>query len=316
LLQKKSVYVMQELLMRKIIWLLVCLFTIAASWLFLSQAEAVASPQTWCWPTGGERRIACMAGDVHTSAVAHVGLRASETRAPQLAIEPYVRPELADRMHTLAPVIQAAAARHNRPALSGMSNRQFAEVIAVLMYNEHNGWLEDEVEVLRVFTPLYEDMQAQVNRSGVGSDFSVWPANLRPSVALEIVRGEVPVPPPTRVITVPLVVSGSTVHPERYAAQPALLAAISREISQDRLAIEYLAANLERGLYRAHYEEVPVTWRTLAAWHNQGIVQPTQMRADRKVQTYIWRTGAYLPLARRLIANAPTNRQRMPLEAR
>jgi hypothetical protein len=114
----------------------------------------------------------------------------------------------------------------------------------------------------------------------------------------------------------PLVVSGSTVRPEHYTARPALLAAISREISQDRLAVEYLAANLERGLYRTHYEGVPVTWRALAAWHNQGIVQPAQMRADQKVQTYIRRTGAYLPLARRLIANAPTNRQRMPMEAR
>jgi hypothetical protein len=204
-------------------------------------------------------------------------------------------------MVALRPTILAAAARHNHPALSGMSNMQFAEVMALLMYNEHNGWLEDEVEALRLVTPLYETVQVGVNRLGVGSDFSVWPTNLRPSVALEILRGEVPVPAPERVISVPIYVAGSRIEPDNYFSQEALFAAITSEITRDELAIEYLAANLERGLYRAHYERVPISWRTLAAWHNQGIVQPAQIRANDWARDYIRRTSAYLPVARRLI---------------
>jgi hypothetical protein len=67
--------------------------------------------------------------------------------------------------------------------------------------------------------------------------------------------------------------------------------------------VEYLAANLERGLYRAQHEGVAVTWRTLAAWHNQGIVSPADIRANPTARDYIRRTEAYLATAQRLIAS-------------
>jgi hypothetical protein len=235
-----------------------------------------------------------------------LGQRASPSGVPGPTIEPYVRPELAARMQALRPVLLAAAARHNRPALSGMSDREFAEVLALLIYNEHNGWLEDEVEPLRVVTPVYEWAQVQANQQFPRSDFSTWPTNLRPSVALEILRGEVPLPDSTEVLTVPVQVHGSQIRPQDYDSRRVLLAAIAREIGQDRLAVEYLAANLERGLYRAAYERVPVSWRTLAAWHNQGIVQPAQVRANAKARDYVRRASAYLPLARRLLAAETT----------
>jgi hypothetical protein len=97
-------------------------------------------------------------------------------------------------------------------------------------------------------------------------------------------------------------VAGSTIEPEDFSSQRELFSAISREICQDELGVEYLAANLERGLYRADYEGVPVSWRTLAAWHNQGIVQPAQIREHSWASEYIRRTSAYLPTARRLLA--------------
>jgi hypothetical protein len=232
-----------------------------------------------------------------------VGQRVSPSGMPGPTIEPYVRPELAARMEALRPALRAAAARHNRPHLSGMSDREFAEVLALLMYNEHNGWLEDEVEPLRVVTPVYEWAQVQANQQLPRSDFSIWPTNLRPSVALEILRGEVPLPNSTEVLTVPVQVHGSQVHVPDYGSRGMLLAAITREIEQDQLGVEYLAANLERGLYRASYEQVPVSWRTLAAWHNQGIVQPAQVRDNAKARDYVRRASAYLPLARRLLAS-------------
>lgn len=231
-----------------------------------------------------------------------LGKRPGPPTRPELSIEPYVRPELAARLQRLRPTILAAAARHNPRDLSGMSDRQFAAVMVLLLYNEHNGWLEDRVEPLRIFTPLYENLQVRANTSGIGSNFSVWPANLRPSVALEILRQQVPVPGPRQSITVPITVTGSRIVLVDYASSSSLLAAISAEISRDDLAIEYLAANLERGVYRANFEATPVTWRTLAAWHNQGIVDPKEIRANPTASSYVRRASAYLLLAEAFVA--------------
>ncbi len=228
-------------------------------------------------------------------------------RLPQLFLDPYVRPEVALFMEDHRMVIQEAAARHNVPVLSGMTDSEFATVIAVVLYNEHNGWVEDAIEPLRVFTPFYQQAQVVSNGSGVGSNFSVWPSNLRPSVALEILHQQVPVPPPTNIITVPLTVAGSQIAPADYPAQGKLYAAITQEITQDDLAIEYLAANLERGLYRAWYEGVPVSWQVLAAWHNQGIVRPEQIRANTCASDYIYRSAVYLDIAQELIGEEPSN---------
>ncbi len=203
-------------------------------------------------------------------------------------------------MRLLRPAILEAAERHNRPELSGMSDRQFAIVIAALLYNENFGSLEEQVRPLRALTPFYQDLQMRANEIG-GGNLSVWPSNLRPSVALEILRHQVPVPGPTAVITRPVTVVGSQIDIDAYASQSDLYAALTEELINPRLAVEYLAANLERGLYRAQFEGVPVTWRTLAAWHNQGIVTPEDIQANPTARDYIRRTSAYLALARALI---------------
>ncbi len=217
------------------------------------------------------------------------------------AIEPFVRPDLARRMDELRPTILAAARRHNRPELSGMDDEQFAAVIAVVIYNENFGWLEDDIAPLRVFTPLYQDLQRQANVSLPGSNFSVWPTNLRPSVALEILQQQLPLAG-SETVTVPVRVEGSAIDPAAFRDREALFAAITAEISRDDLAVAYLAANLERGLYRAAREGAPVSWRTLAAWHNQGLVDPRAIRANPTARDYVRRASAYLPLARELVA--------------
>lgn len=226
--------------------------------------------------------------------------RASDQPAPAPAINPYVRPEFAHEMRDLQPAILAAAARHNRPHLSGMSDHDFAVLIALLMYNEHFGWFEERVTPVQMFTPLYEDLQRETNQAGI-SNLSVWPANIRPSVAIEILRGEVPLPHSTDVMTVPLTIAGSTINLKNYDSAQDLYAAVSHEIADPTLAVEYLAANLERGLYRARAEHVAVTWRVLAAWHNQGIVSPSEVRKNPTASDYVRRASAYFATARALI---------------
>jgi hypothetical protein len=235
------------------------------------------------------------------------GARPSAVRPPGPSIEVFVRPDLARRMERLRPVILAAARRHNNPELSGMSSEEFAAVIALVIYNENFGWLEDDIAPLRVFTPLYQHLQRQANTHMPGSNFSVWPANLRPSVALEILHRQLPLAD-TQVITVPVTVEGSVIDPADYGSREELFAAITAEISRDDLAVAYLAANLERGLYRAAHEGAPVNWRTLAAWHNQGIVDPQTIRANATARDYVRRAAAFLPLARELVAPRPPQR--------
>jgi hypothetical protein len=235
----------------------------------------------------------------------HHGSRPNLARAPGPSIEPYVRPDMARRMEALRPTILAAAHRHNPLALSGMSDQALAAVIATILYNENFGWLEDDIAPLRAVTPLYQNLQQRANESPLGSNFSVWPANLRPSVALEILRHELPLPG-ARPVSVPVRVAGSQIDPAAYASQEDLYAAITREISSDPLAVEYLAANLERGMYRAEAEGAPVSWRTLAAWHNQGIISPPQIRASAAASDYVRRADAYLPAARALVRRKPS----------
>jgi hypothetical protein len=232
---------------------------------------------------------------------ARLGVRATPERAPAPTTAALVRPDLARRLSALRPAILAAARRHNRPELSGMSDREFAAVIALVIYNENFGWLEEDIAPLRVFTPLYQDLQRRANESLPGSNFSVWPTNLRPSVALEILERRLPLADSTT-ITIPVTVEGSRIDPAAYADREALFAAITSEISRDDLAVAYLAANLERGLYRSAHDGAPVSWRTLAAWHNQGVVDPRAIRANPTARDYVRRASAYVPLARALVA--------------
>lgn len=236
--------------------------------------------------------------------LAILGLLLSFSQLPILlypSIEAYIRPDLAERLHTLRPTILAAAARHNHPARSGMTDQEFAEILTLIILNEHNGWLEDRIEPLRIVTPTYEQLQVLLNQSGLGSDLSIWPTNLRPSVALEILYGEVPLPDTQVTLRVPLQVQGSQIDPADYSSQAALFNAISHELAEDEIAIAYLAANLERGVYRAHIEEVSISWSTLAAWHNQGIVHPEQIRSNQLASVYIRRAAVYRPVAQAYI---------------
>jgi hypothetical protein len=222
---------------------------------------------------------------------------------------PYVRPEFELQIERMRPFIMAAAHRHNRPAISRMTDEQFAATIAQILYNEHFGWLEDGVPILRPLTPLYQDVQIMLDHS-LGANLSVWPSNLRPSVAEEILLGQLPVRRPDQarplLIAVPVEVAGHEIDMRSYHTTQARYQAISDEISHPAMAVEYLAANLERGLYRAQYEHVPVTWETLAAWHNQGIVSPSDMRQNPTASDYIRRAAVYRALAEQLVAQQPS----------
>lgn len=225
----------------------------------------------------------------------------------------YIDPRFEEWILRMRPAILESARRHNHPAISGMDDRQFAVVLAAILYLENNAALNDRLQPARAVTPVYQNLQVSVNRLGIGTDFSILPANLRPSVAINILQGKVPLPPNSADVSVvyrPIIVHGSRLQ-EILRATPVVdgwtpsFDAVTQELVDDRLAIEYLAANLEIALYRCHYEWVPVSWATLVAWTSRGVVSPYAIRATPGAGLAIARLERYLPLAVKLIYNPP-----------
>jgi hypothetical protein len=155
---------------------IVLLATLLASGLFIATTEWHAS--------AAKRETAHLITDAHDRAANRIeptyGARVSDRAAPGPPIQPYVRPEFALEMRSLRPTIVEAARRHNHAEFSGMSDREFAVLIAALMYNEHFGWFEERVTPVQALTPFYESLQRQTNEAGL-SNLSIWPANIHRS---------------------------------------------------------------------------------------------------------------------------------------
>jgi hypothetical protein len=191
----------------------------------------------------------------------------------------FIRPSIAQKVFAQRQYILQLAHRHNHPQITHYDDSEFAAIMITILYTEQLGWLEDVLPSIRVVTPLYQDAQV-VSNQWFGTNFSVWPANLRPSVVDEILAAEVP---GVGQVTLPLDIP-TQLNAPRYAN---LLA------SQPDYAFELLAANLERGIIRANAESVPITWQTLLAWHNAGLVNPSQIATNHSLQHYLYRATFY-----------------------
>jgi hypothetical protein len=223
---------------------------------------------------------------------------------------PYVEPGFELEMLRLRPTILASAERHNRQAVTGLSDNEFAVLLAAQLYFEYNSTLATRSNIGRVVTPVYQEAQGVANAIGVGN-FSVWPANLRPSVAASLLRAEMPYinalnQPAIRHI--PLTIHGSRLQrlidaDPRHAWQPSD-SEVAAEIAQPELAVEYLAANFEVASYRAQFDWAPISWMTFAAWHNQGVVSPAHITGNGQLAQVLPTIETYLPAAMHLI-NVP-----------
>jgi len=191
----------------------------------------------------------------------------------------YIRPSIAQNVFTQRAYILQLAHRHNHPQITHYDDSEFAATMITILYTEQLGWLEDSFPSIRPLTPFYQDAQV-VSNQWFGTNFSVWPANLRPSVVDEILANDVP---GVGRVAIPLDIP-TQLNAPRFAN---ILA------SQNNYAFELLAANLERGIIRAQAESVPVTWQTLLAWHNAGLVNPTQIAANHSLQHYLYRATFY-----------------------
>lgn len=228
--------------------------------------------------------------DMHVSSSA-LTTTVSAWAAPHLgAPSGYIRPSIAATVQEHQQHIQYLAHTYNHPQLSGMSDTEFAAVMVAILYTEQLGWLEDVLPVIRTVTPLYQRLQVTSNE-WFGTNFSVWPANLRPSVVDEIVAEQ-------------------RTHqlPGSYTASPHsimhLAPVYTRMANAPDTAITLLAANLERGIYRAAATGIPVDSQVLFAWHNAGIVDPAIISTNRSLQQYIERASIYHTAASRMFVVA------------
>jgi len=196
----------------------------------------------------------------------------------------YVRPHVAHLITSNGLLIKQVASRYNHAEISGLSDREFASVLVMILYTEHHGWLEDIVPSVRTVTPLFQELQV-ISNNTIGTNFSVWPANLRPSVIDEI-RDE------------------HTLHESVVFLTINTHNQTSTELATDPTsAIEMLAANMARGIRRAHDAGVPVTIESILAWHNAGIVESQRIAYNRSVQHYISRALIYQSMAEAVVVD-------------
>ena len=195
----------------------------------------------------------------------------------------YIRPEFLSTVLRDRHTILAIAKRYNQRSVTQMSDEQFATVMVAILYNEHNGWLEDIVPGIRPLTPVYQHAQALSN-AWFGTNYSVWPSNLRPSVVREILTQTVP---QVGHVTLPLELPAHSDIPQRAQTLA----------NTPDSAYELLGANLRRGIYRAQHEGVVVTWQTLLSWHNAGIVDPSAIARNASLQHYLTRAVPYITQA-------------------
>ncbi len=230
--------------------------------------------------------------------------------AERSAAEAYIDPAFQLQMIRLRSQLLASAARHNHREWTGMTDEQFATVMAAQLYFEYNSTLAQRSNLGRTLTPLYQEAQDVANRVGMGN-FSVWPANLRPSVALSLLRGEMPYinrRNRAAVILYPITISGSQLQlaMQRHAGWEPALSAVANEIADPELAIEYLAANFEIATYRARFDWAPISWITFAGWHNRGLASPGAIVEHPELATILSNIERYFPAAIKLIYVPPT----------
>jgi len=197
----------------------------------------------------------------------------------------YVRPQVAQLINEQRLHIKQMAHAYNQPDLSGLSDAEFASVLVMILYTEHHGWLEDVVPSVRTMTPLFQELQV-ISNGTLGTNFSVWPANLRPSVIDEIRSEQMPRD------------GGSFLQVGTTAPY-----STNDLATNPHSAIELLAANMARGVRQAHQSGVPVSIESILAWHNAGIVSPQHIANTRSVQHYIDRALIYQSLARMAVSD-------------
>ena len=196
------------------------------------------------------------------------------------------------------PVVPAYMAAQRETILLSAERHGIApEVVAAVLYNEMLGqeqrflstllpgddWVSQTVRDSLLGWHFLTLKQAQWMLKGAaalaGMNTTVGPTGIRVSVGREI-RSEV-------------AVAGGRYHASGLAERPSLVL----DLMSTATALEYLAANLERGVRRATAEQAG-DWTVCARWHNTGLTADrpdVPRRVWDKGTHYVARVQAFLP---------------------
>jgi hypothetical protein len=197
-------------------------------------------------------------------------------------------------IQVLKPAIMDSTSRHNSFARSNLTDEAFAALMAAHLNRESR---------FGVLTPrLPWDIAGDV-AARFGLDTSIGIANIRPSVAAQILFGVNPDVPGcfeynvagSEIInlwnTLPV---GFYNYPFGESKEAILQAHLVNELLNDELNIEYLAANIERGFDRAEYFGIEPSVFNLGNWLWRGVQHVEIIKDELQRGNDVYRHGAAL----------------------
>ncbi len=178
----------------------------------------------------------------------------------------YWPPDEIASIKALLPAIKRSAQLHNPPN-SNLDDTAFAALMITALHWE--GRLPGNAKP-RTLNNWLHDTGSDLATAGGLWDGSTGIANIRPSVALEL-RQE------------GYKIQGSSYAEDIIAAcEVSPFQFLAFELQIPEVSIEYLAANLERGVYRVRAQGLEPSAFNLAAWLNTGTYTPVGFE-DRKI---------------------------------
>lgn len=194
-----------------------------------------------------------------------------------------------DSINNLRSDIFASARRHCTPK-TNMDENAFAALMTAILHVE--GKLPGNGN-----TPAVQEENKKKDEAAFwyGANVSTGIAKIKPSVAVQILRGEIPKMTEQWCYTIegrdPIAEAvirfgpSACDGPWEKCWDPRFWRAAA-ELSNPKISLEYLAANLERGADRINLLGAQASVFNLAAWHNRGAQTPEEFRRSLDAQSY------------------------------
>jgi hypothetical protein len=205
-------------------------------------------------------------------------------------------------IHRLKPDILACARRHNT-VKTNMDENAFAALMTAILHWE--GRLPGNAKPFWGPGGVGDISGGQIrdilgDLAGLfGADVTTGIANIRPSVAFEILKGEIPGFQGRYCYNI----EGGTTYDD-IRNNPFRGLTLFNELQKEKVSLEYLAANLERGADRINTLGFQASVFNLAAWHNTGVQTRDEFRDPQigpKAQSYANVILSTMPTALRVL---------------
>ncbi len=204
-------------------------------------------------------------------------------------------------IHRLKPDILACARRHNT-VKTNMDENAFAALMTAILHWE--GRLPGNAKpfwglrgVGDISGGQIRDILGDLAGRFFGADVTTGIANIRPSVAFEILKGEIPGFQGRYCYNI----EGGTTYDD-IRNDPFRGLTLFNELQKEKVSLEYLAANLERGADRINTLGFQASVFNLAAWHHRGVQTRLEFQRSPSAQSYGNVILSTMPTALRILS--------------